>query len=157
MARNQGDSGQYSILGRLLGINDAGQLIRNGIPLHAACLDASVTVSAEGATTADVRDILITLKDADGNAIDYVEEVEIAMFLDAARVAYVVTGGSTGLEFKATYGALQTIVAKKRFRAVSSAAGLIALKWTDSGTEVAFLGIKLPSGRWVMSSALTNA
>ena len=31
------------------------------------------------------------------------------------------------------------------------------LDWLDTGTEAAFIGLKLPNGRYVMSSALTNA
>jgi hypothetical protein len=96
------------------------------------------------------------LKDADGKDINYVEEVDIVVFLNAARTAYVVTGGSTGIAI-GTDGALQTIVAKKVFRATSEADGDIDLTWTDTGTEAAYLGVKLPNGRYVMSSALTNA
>lgn len=148
-----------SNLGALLGFSPAGNLTSNGIPISSPAVDALISVSAEAATTANVRDIIITLKDSEGRAIDYVEEVDVALFLDAARVAYVVTGGSTGIEIDddPAAGAIQALVAKKRWKAVTSAAGVLNLKWTDTGTEVAFLGVRLPSGRWVMSSALTNA
>lgn len=152
MARSH-TSGARSILGRLLGIAEAGNLISNGKPLHAPCVDASITVGAEAG---DARAITIQLKDADGRDIDYVEEVELALFLTADRLAYVVTGGSTGIAI-GTDGALSTIVAKKRFYATSEADGDIDLTWTDTGTEAAFLGLKLPTGRWIMSDALTNA
>lgn len=142
-----------SILGKRLGINGYGQLESNGIALTPKCADASITVGAENT---NVRAITIQLKDANGNDLDTVEEVEIALFLTADRLAYVATGGSTGIAI-GTDGALNTIVAKKVFRATCEADGDIDLTWTDTGTEAAYLGIKLPTGRWVMSSALTNA
>lgn len=142
-----------SVRGRRLGLGNANQLISNGIEISRPCVDAVITVGAE---SANVRAITIQLKDADGEDINYVEEVDIVLFLNSARTAYVVTGGSTGIAIGAD-GALQTILAKKVFRATSESDGDIDLTWTDTGTEVAFLGVKLPNGRFVMSSALTNA
>jgi len=142
-----------SVRGRRFGLGKANQLISNGIEISRPCVDATITVGDE---SANVRAITIQLKDADGKDINYVEEVDIVVFLNAARTAYVVTGGSTGIAI-GTDGALQTIVAKKVFRATSEADGDIDLTWTDTGTEVAFLGVRLPNGRYVMSSALTNA
>jgi len=142
-----------SIRGRRFGLGNANQLISNGIEISRPCVDATITVGAE---SANVRAITIQLKDADGKDINYVEEVDIVVFLNAARTAYVVTGGSTGIAI-GTDGALQTIVAKKVFRATSEADGDIDLTWSDTGTEVAYLGVRLPNGRYVMSSALTNA
>jgi hypothetical protein len=141
-----------SIRGRRFGLGSANQLISNGIEISRPCVDATITVGDE---SANVRAITIQLKDADGKDINYVEEVDIVVFLNAARTGYVVTGGSTGIAI-GTDGALQTIIAKKVFRATSEADGDIDLTWTDTGTEVAFLGVRLPNGRYVMSSALTN-
>jgi hypothetical protein len=142
-----------SILGRLLGLGHQGQLISNEIEISRPCVDCSITVAAE---VGDARAITIQLKDAFGNDINYVETVEIIMFLNAARTAFVVTGGSTGIAI-GTDGALLAVVAKKYFLATSEADGDIDLTWTDTGTEAAFLGVRLPNGRIVMSSALTNA
>lgn len=142
-----------SILGKKFGLGAYNQLVSNAIDITPKCVDASITVGAEAG---DARAITIQLKDALGNDIDYVEEVELVLFLTADRLAYVVTGGSTGIAI-GTDGALSTVVAKKRFYATSEADGDIDLTWTDTGTEAAFLGLKLPTGRWVMSSALTNA
>jgi hypothetical protein len=142
-----------SVRGRRLGLGNANQLISNGIEISRPCVDATITVGVE---SANVRAITIQLKDADGKDINYVEEVDIVVFLNAARTAYVVTGGSTGIAI-GTDGALQTIVAKKVFRATSEVDGDIDLTWSDTGTEVAYLGVRLPNGRYVMSSALTNA
>lgn len=144
-----------SIAGRAFGLGAYNELTTKGgdIQITRPCVDASITVGAEAS---DARAITIQLKDGNGNDIDYVEEVEIHMFLDAGRLAYVVTGGSTGIAI-GTDGALLALVAKKVFIATSEADGDIDLTWTDTGTEVAFLGLKLPNGRYVMSSALTNA
>ena len=142
-----------SIHGRRLGLGVTNELISNDIQITRPCVDATITVGAE---STNVRAITIQLLDADGKDIDYVEEVGITLFLNAARTAYVVTGGSTGIAI-GTDGALSTLLAKKVFTATSEADGDIDLTWTDTGTEVAFLGVKLPNGRYVMSSALTNA
>lgn len=143
-----------SIVGKRLGLGAYGNLTGPGsVDLTARAADAAIAVGAE---VGNARAISVQLKDANGRNIDYVEEVDLVLFLDAARVAYVVTGGSTGIAIGAN-GALSTITAKKRFKAVTDAAGLLTLTWTDTGTEAAYLGVRLPTGRWVMSAALTNA
>jgi len=142
-----------SIHGKRLGLGEKGQLVANKIDISQPCVNATITVSAE---TTNVRDITIQLLDSDGNDINYVEEVGLVLFLSADKLAYVATGGSTGIAI-GTDGALQTILAKKVFTATSEIDGDIDLTWTDTGTEVAFLGVKLPSGRIIMSDALTNA
>lgn len=147
-----------SLHGRRLGLGENDQLVSNGINISQPCVNATITVSAEGATTANTRDIVVTLLDADGNAINYVETVEIIMFLDAAQAAFVVTGGSTGIDLGAAgNGALLDVVAKKYFIAMSEATGILDLDWLDTATEVAFLGVRLPNGRVIISDALTNA
>lgn len=142
-----------SIIGRVLQLGDNNQLQSRDIDISQPCANATITVGAE---STDVRAITVQLTDSNGADIDYVEEVELILFLNAARTAYVATGGSTGIAI-GTDGALSTIIAKKVFRATSEADGDIDLTWTDTGTEVAFLGVKLPNGRYVMSDALTNA
>lgn len=145
--------GITSIHGRRLALGDKGQLIANSIEISRPCVDATITVGAEDT---NVRAITIQLKDAKGNDIDYVETVELILFLNAARTAFVATGGSTGLAI-GTDGALLAVVAKKYFLATSEADGDIDLTWTDTGNEAAYLGVRLPNGRIVMSAALTNA
>lgn len=114
--------------------------------------NATITVGAEAS---DVRAITIQLKNKLGRNINYAAEVELAVLLNAAGTDYVATGGSTGIAIGAS-GKLQQIIAKKRFRARSTTAGVIALTWTDTGTEAAYLGVILPNGKQVVSSALTN-
>lgn len=145
-----------AILGKRLGLGAYGQLASQQasiIDITPKCADASITVGAEAS---DVRNITIQLKDINGNAIDYAETVDIIMLLNASGTDFVATGGSTGIAIGAS-GKLQTIIAKKRFTAISTTAGVIALTWTDTGTEAAYLGLVLPTGRMIISAALTNA
>jgi len=143
-----------SVKGRQLGVGEAGQLVTRGIDATSKCADATVTVGDE---STNVRAITIQLKDAYGNDIDYSETVEVILWVDADKTDFVATGGSTGIEI-GTDGALLAVVAKKYFLAQSETDGDIDLTWTDTGTEAAYIGVKLPTGRIVMGSqALTNA
>lgn len=146
-----------AILGKRLGLGAYGQVASQQptqvIDITPKCVDASITVGAEAA---DVRAITITLKDVHGNAIDYAETVDIVMLLNSGGTDFVATGGSTGIAIGAS-GKLLAIVAKKVFKAISTTSGVIALTWTDTGTEAAFLGLYLPNGTRVISSTLQNA
>lgn len=142
-----------SLHGRRLGLARTGNLEGNGIQVTRPCVDASITVGAENT---NVRAITIQLKDIEGNDIDYVETFEIIMFLNAAMTSFVATGGSTGLAI-GTDGALLTVVAKKYFIATSESDGDWDGTWTDTGNEAAYLGVRLPNGRVIVSDALTNA
>jgi hypothetical protein len=136
-----------------LGLTNTNGLVSNGLQVTSPCVDCSITVGDE-ATNA--RAITIQLKDSNGNDIAYREMVELYVFADANGDAFVTTGGSTGIAI-GTDGALLALVAKKAFVAISEADGDIDLTWTDTGTEAAYLAVRLPTGRLVFSSALTNA
>jgi len=143
-----------SIVGRRLGLGAKGNLVSENLDITPACAGATVTVSDE---STNVRTITIQLTDSAGNDIDYVESVEVAVFTTAARIAFATTGGSTGIAI-GTDGALLAVVAKKLFLVTSEADGDIDLTWTDTGTEAAAIGVRLPTGAWVMGSQLlTNA
>lgn len=122
-------------------------------PFTEDAVDATITVGAE---IANARAISIQFKDANGANMDAIVRCELHVLLDAAGVDFVATGGSTGIAAGAS-GKILATVAKKIFKAYSTTAGLLAISWTDTGTEVAFLGVLLPNGRMVFSSALTNA
>jgi len=144
--------------GYKLGLAATGELVSNEIQITQPAVGATITVSAEAATTANTRDIVVQLTDANGDNIAYAESVEIIMYLTADKLAYVVTGGSTGITIGAAgNGSVLPVVAKKYILATTEANGLLDLDWLDTGTEAAFLGIKLPNGTVVVSSALTNA
>lgn len=142
-----------SIHGKVLALGPAGQLVSNGIDISQPCVGATITVGDE---TTNVRPITIQLTDANGDDIAYVETVELILFLTADKLAFVVTGGSTGIAV-GTDGAIQARVAKKAWIATSEADGDIDLTWTDTGTEAAFLGVRLPNGNIIVSDALANA
>lgn len=142
-----------SLHGRRLGLDSTNALVSNGIQVSSPCVDATITVGAEAG---DARAITIQLKDANGEDIAYRQVVHAYVFADANGDAFAATGGSTGIAI-GTDGALLALVAKKAFVLVSEADGSIDLTWTDTGTEAAYLGILLPTGRLVMSGALTNA
>lgn len=142
-----------SLHGRKLGLAKDNSLVSNGIQVTAPAVDATITVGAENT---NVRAITIQLKDANGADIASRQAVDIVVLADANGDAFATTGGSTGIAI-GTDGALLAIVAKKYFKAISEADGDIDLTWTDTGTEAAYLGVILPSGRMVISAALTNA
>jgi hypothetical protein len=128
-------------------------LILEGDRVTHPAVNAVITVGAEAS---DARAITVQLKDANGGKISEVTHIELVLFLNAGGTDFAATGGSTGIAIGAS-GKLLAVVAKKLFRAQTTAAGLLALTWTDTGTEAAFLGVRLPNGNIIISSALTNA
>ncbi len=102
-----------------------------------------------------MRTITIQLKDSNGADLAERATVRAYVMLDANGDAFAATGGSTGIAI-GTDGALLAVVAKKQFTLISEADGDIDLTWTDTGTEVAYLHLELPTGRRVVSDALTN-
>lgn len=142
-----------SIHGRRFGLGPNGELVGNEKKITSTAVDAVITVGAE---VADVRAITVQLNDIDGQVLDHRQEINVALYVDSGGADFVVTGGSTGIAIGAD-GKLQTIIAKKRFVGITDATGKLTLTWTDTGTEAAFLGVKLPNGRRVISAALANA
>ena len=136
----------------VVGLGSKNQIVSGNLNVTQPCVDALITVGAENT---NVRAITIQLRDADGNDINYVENVEIIMYTSAAMTAFATTGGSTGIAI-GTDGALLALVAKKVFKATSEADGDIDLTWTDTGTESVALGVRLPNGRVVVSDTFAN-
>jgi len=104
--------------------------------INDSAMDATITVGAE---VADARAISVQLKTAGAVNNARRQMVHVGVFAGASGVI------------------LATIVAKKMFQVMTDAAGLLALTWTDVGTEAAFLGVMLPDGRLIMGAAMTNA
>jgi hypothetical protein len=144
-----------TIDGAKLSLTDKSALASRNIRLTPDAVQAVVTVADE---SANARAITIQLKDANGVNITKAETVEVFVFADAAGLDITATGGSTGIAIGASGKILTTVTAKKRFTCRTTAAGLLALTYTDTGTDVAFLGVQLPNGTLVFGSqALTCA
>ncbi len=131
------------------------QIVIQEIAITRPTVGATIVVGAEAA---NVREVSIDLTDADGTAITAIEGIELWVCLDATCTDFVATGGSTGIEEDASpaAGQILALVAKKVFLGRTDATGQLNLTWTDTGTEAAFLGVRLPNGRLVISAAMTN-
>ncbi len=154
-----GQRGKYATIGARIGIGSRGQLVkRQGasfLDLSRPCVDVTGTISAEGATVANQRNISLIFKDDEGDPIAYAEVVELMLFSSAAMTDFVATGGSAGIA-AGTNGKILALVAKKVFRAITTTAGLLDVIYTDTGTDVGYLGVRLPNGRVVGIGVLTN-
>jgi hypothetical protein len=100
------------------------------------------------------RAVSLQLLTAVGEPVARRELVRLHVFADADGADWAATGGSTGI-VEGAEGQVLALVAKKVFLARSNATGAVELTWTDTASEVAFLGVELPSGRLVVSGALT--
>lgn len=159
-AQSQTTHNAVSLHGRRLQMSNVdGRLLANGYDVTSPAVIADVTISAEGATVSNQRDISIVLRDSNGVAIATPETVEIWVMKDAAGLEITATGGSTGIAEAGTPVGkiIETVTAKKHFVCRTTAAGLLNLIYTDTGTDVAYLGVELPNGRLIMCGALTNA
>lgn len=149
-----------SIVGRRIGLSKYGNFVAspNGtdIPVTGKAVDAAIVISAEGATVANQRDITITLKDANGEAVDEATTFEIVLFSSSAMTDFVATGGTTGIAAGAS-GKILAVVAKKLFRAITTTAGVCQVIYTDTGTDAGYLAVRLPGGRVVPGGSITNA
>ena len=146
------DDGLTTVEGAKLAVSKDANLVAFGKRISHPCVNATITVGAENT---NVRAITIQLLDAYGNDVSEVTQVGIVLFTSAAGTAYATTGGSTGIAI-GTDGALLTVVARKYFLATSEADGDIDLTWTDTGTEQVAVGVILPNGNIVISSAFAN-
>jgi hypothetical protein len=148
-----------NILGKRLGLGAYNELLTNSTgtykQLTSKAVSATITISAEGATQADQRDITITLLDGNGNALDYAEEFTIENYAASTMLDWS-TGGSTGLAQGAS-GKLLALVAKKVFKGITTTSGVITLTYVDTGTVASYLGITLPNGVRIAGGLMTNA
>ena len=138
---------------KYVGFNDRGALTNRTKQMTAPAVDATITVGAE---STNARAITIQLLDAWGRALNYREHIDITMLLDSSGADFRTVGGSTGLAQGAD-GKLLAIVAKKRFVGITDPTGKITAVYTDTGTEVGYIGIRLPTGRVIVSDPVTNA
>lgn len=154
-----GQRGKYATIGARIGIGSRGQLVkRQGasyLDLSRPCVDVTGTISAEGATVANQRNITLILKDDEGDPINYAEMVELIVFASSAMLDFAAVGGTTGIAAGGN-GKILALVAKKVFRGITTAAGLLDVIYTDTGSDAGYLGVRLPNGRVVGIGVLTN-
>lgn len=115
---------------------------------------ATIDVAAE-----DADDVAVTIQlyaDADGtNPLDNVAGVDYWLSDDSGGAGVAATAPDGGIA--ADTGEVNEVVSGKTGIAVSDATGAIALTVTESGTLVVYLVLRLPTGRIIVSGALTFA
>lgn len=148
---------RVSLHGVQLGYADDRGLLSNGYRVTSPAVIVDSAISAEGATVANQRDITIQLRDSARAVLAAPELVGIWVMADAAGLDITATGGNVGIAENSVGELVATIVAKKYFKFRTNATGALAIKYTDTGTDVAFLGVELPNGVMIMCGALTNA
>ena len=144
---------QYDFAGRRAGLSVVGNIVGNGLDLTAVAVGATITIGAE---STDVRNITIQLTDANGANLAERASFILGVYSSAAGTTFASTGGSTGVA-GAVANTTLTLSAKKLFYCTTTATGGWTGTWTDTATETFALGVQLPSGRTVMSTAQANA
>lgn len=144
--------GDVQITGNLTVTGDvtAGSVEATGGALVA---DATIVVGAEAGD--DVA-ITIQLKDASGDDIAVEAMVYAYLSDDSAGAGVVATAPDGGIAI-GTDGDIIPIVANKVFFLRSEDDGDIDLVCTESGTDTFYLVLVLPSGKSVVSDAITHA
>jgi hypothetical protein len=143
-----------SLFGNELGLTAEDALAVYGLNITRPTADAVIAV---GAVNTHARVITVQLNTARAQAIAQAEMVEIFVMSDITG-DFAVTGGTTGLADSgpaATSGSLLPVVAKKYFKAISTATGLLNLTYTDTTGETCYLMVRLPNGRTIYSAAIT--
>lgn len=135
-----------------VGLDSTGGLAFNGKRVIHPAVDVEFTIGDEAA---NVRIILVQLKDAYGNNV--AEETIYDLFVLAGASNALATGGSTGIADGGVGAILKTETAKQHFVCITNDAGLSDFDWTDTGTESVRLAVKLPNGNFVISNAFANA
>jgi hypothetical protein len=139
-----------------LKIGQRGQLFGKVHPLTDVAAHVTGAISAEAATVANQRDITLVVRDANGNPVNYAAMVELIVFAASTMLDFTTTGGTTGIAAGGN-GKILALVAKKVFLGITTTAGLLDVIYTDTGTDAAYLGVRLPNGRIVGIGTLTNA
>lgn len=136
---------------------DAGNIVRENMPVTNSAVDAVINVGANQAAGVTVQ-----LNHADGSAIAHVQDFELYVVTKDGSGninGLATTGGSTGIAIASGGASVSgfisnTVTAKKIFKAFTTVAGLAKFTWTDNASEAAYLAVRLPNGRLVLSAAL---
>lgn len=109
-----------------------------------------------GAENANVRPVAIQLTDGNGNALTRRGLVHVYLSNDANGDAIASAGTPAGLA-AGTDGLFQQLTANLAGFCTSESDGDIDLNITNTGTGTVYLVVVLPSGKLVVSSAITFA
>lgn len=111
---------------------------------------ATIIVGAEGANAITVT---IQLKDWAGNNLAVPASILAYTASNATGLTYAITTVST--DTVAATGSLAVLIAKGAYLLTSTAAGVIILTVTDTGTNSFYLVLVLPNGKLVISGVIT--
>lgn len=113
---------------------------------------SAVPVLSAGAAT-DEMDITISCKNADGDVIAAVQQIEV--WITDSATAYTITGTSaSGALTAIDGGVLSVLTAKKHIICVTPDTGIINLSLVDSAnTAGEIICVKLPNGTFSFSAA----
>lgn len=116
---------------------------------------ATWTISTEVTATSS-RLAEVALKDAAGTAIVGPKMITLALFGDAAG-ANLFTSSTGPAVSTGSFGYFRPWSADAPlFTAMCSTAGVVGIKWTDTGSSVAYIGVILPNGTYsIGATALT--
>jgi hypothetical protein len=134
--------------------DNSGEICVEDIPVVSSHCDCVIKVGANQAAG-----ISIQFNHADGSPITLPQDFDLyVVSLTSGMISSLAaTGGSTGIAIGAAGFIANTAVARKVFKCFTSAVGLFSASWTDNGSEVAYLAVRLPSGRLVVSAQLPTS
>lgn len=127
----------------------------NGVTIGSTVIATGATI-AVGTEATDVINVDIDLTDADGNNVTAITAVH-AYLSDAATGSGVSGTAPSGGVAEGTNGKLAETVANKVFILLSDATGNVDIDLTDTGTPTFYLVVVLPTGKVVVSDAITFA
>jgi hypothetical protein len=133
----------------------SGEIVVENIPVVLSHADAVIAVGAAQAAGGSIQ-----FNHADGSAINAPQDFDlyVVSLTSGAISSLATTGGSTGIAIKTGGGFIAaTPLSKKWFRCFTGPTGLFNFTWTDNASEVAYLAVRLPSGRLVISAQLPTS
>lgn len=147
------ESGDLDALGRAL--REMAADLGDATPAEIAILDgigSTVTIAIAASATTDGMDITVTVKDADGNTVAAVHELDLWMSEDATGIGLTADTYS-GTLTAGTGEILTALTAKKHFRIVTAATGIFVGTLVDSGNPAdQYVAVKKPIGAGVVVS-----
>jgi hypothetical protein len=114
-------------------------------------LDATFAIGAESANAIIVT---ITALHEGGLHVGANVSLDITVFADAAGADF--TAGTYTIAAGAV-GKVAVVVTNKVVRGITGTGGVLNLSVTNAGVATCYIGVRLPSGRMVISGAVTHA